>query len=230
MMRQLLLDIRPIAAPSLNNFIAGANRELLNHLRALAAGEPGPSVYLWGDSGSGRTHLLRALAGEAKSRGLYLEADQINNTPADTLIAALEATHSKLWLFDDVHLLDAGAQIALFRALNLAAARDVTVVAAASAAPRDLPLREDLRTRIGQMLAFCIQPLHDEERVELLHAHAGARGMKVEPEVFDYLMRHGRRDIRSLLGILDLLDEHSLTRQRPVTLPLLREVMQTRLF
>ena len=229
MMRQLLLDIRPIASPSLNNFIAGANRELLNHLRAMAADQTATATYLWGESGSGRTHLLRALAAQARARGLYLEAEQINNTPADTLIAALEATHAKLWLFDDVHLLEPMAQIGLFRAINLAAARGVMPVAAGNSAPRDLPLREDLRTRIGQMLAFCIQPLHDEERKELLHAHAGARGMKVDAEVFDYLLRHGRRDIRSLLGILDLLDEHSLTRQRPVTLPLLREVMQARL-
>ena len=59
MMRQLLLDIRPIAAPSLNNFVAGGNRDLLAHLRTMAGGEPGASVYLGGDSGSGRTHLLR---------------------------------------------------------------------------------------------------------------------------------------------------------------------------
>ncbi len=229
MMRQLLLDIRPIAAPSLNNFIAGANRELLNRLRAMAAGERGQSVFLWGDNGSGCTHLLRALAAEATGRGLYLEADQVNNTPADTLIAALEATQAGMWLFDDIRLLDVEAQIALFRAINLAHDRGITIVAAADCPPRDLPLREDLRTRIGQMLAFCIQPLTDEERIELLHAHAGARGMKIDAEVFDYLLRHGRRDIRSLLGILDLLDEHSLTRQRPVTLPLLREIMQARL-
>lgn len=229
MMRQLLLDIRPIAAPSLNNFVAGANRELLHHLRKLAAGADKTSVYIWGERGSGCTHLLRALAAESTQRGLYLDADQVNNTPADTLIAALEATHAGLWLFDDTWLLDAPAQIALFRAINLAAARGITIVAAGDHTPRDLPVREDLRTRIGQMLAFRIHPLQDEERIELLHAHASARGMKVDAEVFDYLMRHARRDIRSLLGILDLLDEHSLTRQRPVTLPLLREIMQTRL-
>lgn len=229
MMRQLLLDIRPIASPSLNNYIVGANRELLNHLRAMADGEPGASLYLWGESGSGCTHLLRALAAESKVRGLYLEADQVNNTAIDALIAALEATHARLWLFDDIRLLNPEAQIALFRAINLAATRGITVVTTGDCAPRDLPLREDLRTRIGQMLAFCIQPLRDEERIELLHAHANARGMRVESEVFDYLLRHARRDIRSLLGILDLLDEHSLTRQRPVTLPLLREIMQARL-
>jgi hypothetical protein len=46
MMRQLLLDIRPIASPSLNNYVVGANRELLNHLRAMTDGEPGASLYL----------------------------------------------------------------------------------------------------------------------------------------------------------------------------------------
>lgn len=229
MMRQLLLDIRPIAAPSLNNFVAGANRDLLAHLRTMTGPQPGTSVYLWGDSGSGRTHLLRALAAESAARGLYLDAEQINGTQPDTLNAALQATHARLWLFDDVHLLEPQAQIALFRAFNLAQARGITLAAAGATSPRDLLLREDLRTRIGQMLPFCIQALEDKERVELLLAHALARGMKVEQDVFDYLLRHGRRDIRSLLGILDLLDEHSLTRQRPVTLPLLREVMQARL-
>jgi hypothetical protein len=82
MMRQLLLDIRPIASPSLNNYVVGANRELLNHLRKPWRTASRASLYLWGESGSGCTHLLRALAAESRVRGLYLEADQVNNTPS----------------------------------------------------------------------------------------------------------------------------------------------------
>src|ERR671932_2719368 len=60
-MEQLPLDISPAAAPSFDNFVAGANAELLARLRELAAGSLREAViYLWGEPGSGRTHLLRA--------------------------------------------------------------------------------------------------------------------------------------------------------------------------
>lgn len=66
-MTQLALDLHTVAPPTLENFVVGANAECLACLRALAAGERGQRlVYLWGQPGSGRSHLLRALAGGAE--------------------------------------------------------------------------------------------------------------------------------------------------------------------
>ena len=60
--RQLTLDlVRPLT-PSLDNFVVGRNAEAVAVLRAIAAGRGEPFVYLWGERGSGRTHLLTALA------------------------------------------------------------------------------------------------------------------------------------------------------------------------
>ena len=60
-MRQLVLEIAPPRAPTLDNFVAGDNAELLAHLRAMAGGASAESmVYLWGDAGCGRSHLLQA--------------------------------------------------------------------------------------------------------------------------------------------------------------------------
>ena len=60
-MRQLGLDILAPRAPTLDNFVAGANAEALSNVRALALGSLAESVvYLWGAPGSGRSHLLRA--------------------------------------------------------------------------------------------------------------------------------------------------------------------------
>ena len=52
------------------------------------------------------------------------------------------------------------------------------------------------------------------------------RGLRLEPEIVQYLLRHGRRDLTSLLRTLDALDAASLERKRAITLPLLREVLQ----
>ena len=63
-MKQLALGISPPPQPTLDNFVPGANAELLTRLRELQAGKFAESVlYLWGDAGSGKSHLLQACAG-----------------------------------------------------------------------------------------------------------------------------------------------------------------------
>ncbi len=87
-------------------------------------------------------------------------------------------------------------------------------------------MREDLRTRIGQSLIYEVQPLDDDSRAAILATLAERRGLRLADEVVDFLLRHGRRELSSLLAVLDALDAASLERKRPVTLPLLREMMQ----
>ena len=71
-----------------------------------------------------------------------------------------------------------------------------------------------------------MQALSDEEKALALQQHAQARGFVLTPEVIQYLLRHGRRDLPALLAVLDALDEHCLRLQRAASVPLLKEVMQ----
>jgi len=68
--------------------------------------------------------------------------------------------------------------------------------------------------------------LSDEEKALALQQHAQARGFILTPEVTQYLLRHGRRDLPALLGVLDALDEHCLRLKRGASVPLLKEVMR----
>ena len=198
MPRQLPLDISPAPEPTFDSFIAGANAEALERVRALAAGELQEAiVYLWGEPGSGRSHLLRAAARE---------------NPA--LVVA-----------DDVERLDAPDQQALFLAINAARDGQAPVLAAGVDAPAGLALREDLRTRLGWGLVYQLKPLTDLEKAMHLRAEAGRRGLKLTDEVVWYLLHHLPRDLASLNGVLEVLDRHSLAEQRPVTLPLIREAL-----
>jgi DnaA-homolog protein len=198
MPRQLPLDISPPAEPTFDNFIAGANAEALERVRALAAGASRePLVYLWGEPGSGRSHLLRAAA-RANPR----------------LVAA-----------DDVESLEAGEQQALFLAINAARDGQAAVLATGSAPPAGLAMREDLRTRLGSGLVYQIKPLSDADKALHLRAEAERRGLRLTDEVVWYLLHHLPRDVASLNAVLDLLDRHSLARQRAVTLPLIREAL-----
>jgi DnaA family protein len=95
--------------------------------------------------------------------------------------------------------------------------------------PLQLQLREDLRTRIGQTLIYEVKTLNDEQKAAALRRHALERGLKVDDGLVRYLLSHGRRDLPSLMAVLDHLDRATLERQRPATLPLLKEALQLQL-
>ncbi|KAA3652661.1 MAG: DnaA regulatory inactivator Hda [Proteobacteria bacterium] len=215
-MKQLVLDIRLDAPPTLDNYFAGDNAALVAALAATAQGQGMGHLYLWGAAATGRSHLLRATC--AAAGGVYLRAEAVGDTLPDT---------PGLLAVDDVHQLGEPAAIALFNAFNRAREHRQTLLLAGDQPPLALQLREDLRTRIGQCLGFEIQPLTDAARSAILSTLAAQRGLRIDGDVVTYLMRHGRRDMPSLLSTLDALDRASLVRKRPITLPLLREMMQS---
>ena len=179
-------------------------------LKRLAGGAAGERiVYLWGEPGCGRSHLLQALAAQPAARAWR---------PDDAADAA------GLTLADDVERLDEPAQIALFNRLNAVRARpDACCVAAGSAPPAQLPLREDLRTRLAWGLVYQLQPLADDEKANALLAQAEARGMTIGPEVVAFLLTHLPRDMRTLAAALDALDGFALAQKRTLTLALARQ-------
>lgn len=202
-MKQLLLDIQPAPAPTLENFVPGSNTEALHSLYLASTGKADVRfIYLWGAGGSGKSHLLQACSDLARQYGL-------------PLVTA-----------DDVHHLSDAAQIELFNTYNRLRESGGTLIASGEAAPMQMGLRDDLATRLSWGLVYQLHPLSDEEKAQALKTHAAARGMRLPDEVLDYCLRHLRRDLRTLMATLDALDEWSLTSKRPVTLPLLRQLLQ----
>lgn len=221
--RQHLLDLKPEQIPTLDNFVPGGNRELLGRLRALAAPDSFDAIYIWGPPGCGRSHLLRAVTDRALSRRPTTHAI------AGGIGESLPLAPGSLLLIDDVDQLSAAGQSALFKTFNAARLAGLALLLSGPVPPRELALREDLRTRIGQTLIYEIKPLSDEEKADALQRHALMRGMRMDEALLQYLLRHGRRDLPALMSVLDALDRVSLEQQRPATLPLLREVMQSTL-
>ena len=214
--QQVLPNIRPPQTASFDNFVAGSNGELLTQLSNWIADAETRPVYLWGNTGSGRSHLLQAVATQTGAVVLPGSAMGGDFTPPDA---------SRV-IVDDVETLSPEAQIALFRCFNDQRPRGLRLLLSGGSAPLHLPCREDLRTRIGQALIYEVKPLTDAEKASALLYHAAQRGMKVDDHIIEYLLRHGRRDLPSLMAVLDALDQQSLEQKRPVTLPLLREILQ----
>lgn len=127
---------------------------------------------------------------------------------------------------DDVDRLDGSGQIALFNLYNAMRDRGGTLIASGNAPPAQLPLRKDLVTRLGWGLVYRVQALSDEEKAEALAERAGALGFPLPRAVGDYLLARVRRDLPSLLAMLDGLDRYSRETKRAVTVPLVREFIR----
>lgn len=220
-MRQLLLGLEPDKPQTLANFVVSQNRELAQLLAQFAAHADNPPkerfVYLWGEPGSGKTHLLKALAAGGAAR--YI-------APTDDAAAFLFSPATRLYLLDDCDALPADAQIAAFALFNQIREHGALLVSAGALPPAQLALREDLRTRLGWGLIYQVHGLSDEDKIAALSQAATSRGLALSAGVLPYLITHTRRDMRSLSATLDALDLYSLETRRPITLPLLRHLLQ----
>lgn len=225
-MKQLLLDFTHPPAPTFANFVPGRNAELLAALRAAAGrshagasdGSAGPFpavIYLWGETGAGKSHVLRAFAAERPGAAYVRGEDYAGAESGGTLV------------LDDVERLGEKRQVALFNAFNARAF--ALFVVSAHAAPRDVALRRDLATRLATGLTYRLLALSDDEKHAALAAHARARGFALGDEVASYLLTHARRDMPSLVQTLDALDRYSLETGRAITVPLLKAALQPEL-
>ncbi len=214
-MKQLALDIAAPPAPTFENFVAGRNAEAIAHVRAAAAGSGERFVYVWGEPGCGRSHLLKAaLAYSAGARYVACGAQSRFDDTAPLLIV------------DDVEHLGGEAQIALFHRYNALREQGGALIASGSVPPVQLTLRADLLTRLGWGLVMQLHPLSDDEKTQALLQHAHARSFCMAPEVCSYLLAHTPRDMGALFATLDALDRFSLETQRAVTVPLVRSYLQ----
>ena len=196
-MTQLLLGLAPHSPPSFDNFVSGRNAGALAALRAFGGSTLSDRcIYLWGEPGSGCTHLLRAWS----------------TTPARHAVDAVES-------------LDGGAQIELFNLYNRVREGEGHLLVSGRKPPLQLGVRADLKSRLAWGLSFEIHALSDDEKRAALAAEARARAMPLTEDMLSYLMSRARRDMSSLMQVVDALDRLSLESKRPITLPLLREIL-----
>lgn len=212
--RQLPLQLLTLPEPTFESFIGGGNDEAVSSVRSLAAGAPGQFVlYLWGATGSGRTHLLKSAAREAN--GLYVPPGQ-----------AIAPRDFPLYAVDDVETSDDLRQTKLFSLINMAREGTTRVIVSGASAHTQLQLREDLRSRLGWGLTYHLRSLGDDQKRDLLRTHAGQLGITLSDEVLEFIFTRFPRDLWSLDRILDHLDRETLASRRALTISLARGALQ----
>ena len=232
MSRQLALNLKLRDGSSFDNFFAARNREAMESVATAAAtaarsASKLTTVFLWGEPGSGKTHLLEAACRAAQAAGLspaYVSLAEARTLPVDLLEGMEQAG---LVALDDVQCI-AGAAVweaailSLYEGLR---AQGGVLLATASTSPASLGLHlPDLATRLAADLVYQLHLLGDDDKVTALCRRATHRGLQLPLEVARYVLARYPRDLHALFQLLDRIDRASLAAQRRITIPFVRSI------
>ncbi|AMD00421.1 DnaA regulatory inactivator Hda [Halomonas chromatireducens] len=225
---QLPLGVSLRDDATFDSFLPGANATLLETLTHQLDENGEPFVYLWGAKGTGRTHLLQAACHAASSRdlrALYLPLEELGHFPP---LMLEEVERLDLIAIDDLDAVVGRKrwEEGLFHAFNRLRDAGKHLLMASAVSPRQLPVKlPDLASRLTWGVTFHLQGLDDTERLQALQLRARVRGMQLPDEVARYILHRGPRGLGELCEALAVLDQASLTAQRKLTIPFVKQAL-----
>lgn len=242
--KQFALDISQAPQASLTNFIAPQKNAddqfaLLDALKEVANSWkhqlPIPTVlswiYCWGPEGSGKSHIVCAMENEAQThKTSYLLLKPGDSLAWSTLntIFQNQKPLPQAFLIEDIDRLTEDEESLLFRVqIEARANPNIFLLCTGSNSVTGLKLREDIQSRLSWGLNFELKVLTDDQKILALHQAAQERGISLSNDVPAWLLNNFHRDLPSLLSVIEALDHFSLEKKRAITLPLLREFLQS---
>lgn len=197
-MDQLLLNIHPPSIKSLENFVIGDNFEAISVIKKFTTDKNLQFFYLWGVQGSGKSHLSSVV--------------KKNN----------------ILVIEDIESMNDIEQIQAFSIFNNCKENGKKLFITGSNSPNNMGLRSDLASRLSWGIVYQIKALSDNEKKLALLNHSKQKGMSSNVKVIDYCMKNLKRDLHYLIATLDALDSWSLKTKKPMTIPLLKKLLETK--
>jgi DnaA regulatory inactivator Hda len=222
-MEQLPFDLGTGHAHAREDFwVSDCNREAVGWLDR----NDWPALVIYGPPASGKTHLLQVWKKEAVKEGLAQEISPAQLTPA-TISRAL-GTAQKAMIDDVLPLIGVRpAEEALLHLYNMLRERGGSLLMAASSPPASWPfVLPDLKSRLLAAPAVALGSPDDTLMAVVLTKLFSDRQIFVPQEVVQFILPRIERSFLSLRDIVDSIDRRALAEKRPVTVPLVREILQ----
>jgi DnaA family protein len=217
-------------AASLDNYIPGDNIQALSEIRESSKIKSGKYLYLWGSSATGKTHLATAAAKMANDNGLAAAFIPLSRAMELSPEMLDDIEQMKLICLDDIHAIAGNRswEEALFHLFNRAKEQGSNLIITSDSSPSSLQINlPDLISRLASGTSYRLTPLDDTAKITLLTDKAKERGMDLSSDTASYILKNYSRNISSLLSFLDQLDQASLAAQRKLTIPFVRDLLES---
>lgn len=216
---------------SFQRYHPGINAEAVRHLMASAQGQGEPLIFLWGESGVGKTHLLNACCREASPLGLSISYLPLSIL-ADHGPQVLEGLeYQDMVCIDDLESVAGRVEweVALFHLFNEARQRQGVLILSATQPPTQIPITlADLKTRYAWGLTLRLHALPEDDIPLVLELHAHSLGLELTPQVIQFLLTRFPRDLNYLGELLRELDKATLAAKRKLTIPFIKTYLEHR--
>lgn len=231
MIMQLPLSVSLKDSTNFDSYWPGPNAEAMAYLQSLTGRSDQAAVYLWGESGAGKSHLLQAVchaAGERGAAAVYLPLQVSEQFSCDAL-DGLE--NVDMVCIDDIHAIAGNrdwelALIKLFERIHELTDGGLVITGNAPIAELGLDLPQ-LASRLAWGLLFQLRTLDSPDMLQALQLRASRRGFELPKETGRYLIRQCGHDMTTLFTTLESLDKASLAAKRRLTIPFIRSVLKT---
>ena len=222
-----------------DSFVVGPGTKFVYAAAKAVAEHPGETfnpLFIYGESGLGKTHLMHAIANELAERApekkvLYTTCENFLNEFIDSITQKngarfrLHYRNVDVLMIDDVQFLKNKTQVQeeFFHTFNELSAQNKQIVLTSDRPPKEIATLEDrLRTRFEGGMIVDIQPPSTETKIAILKRKALDRKCIVPDDVLDFLAQNSGHDVRTLEGRLTKVIFASKLHEEPITLSLAR--------
>ena len=214
---------------SFDNFVSDRAGLIVDSLQSLLLGSGETQIGLWGESASGKTHLLNASADFARRQDVALQIYDGHQLMQCDAAGFGGFDHCDVLAIDNLDALagDPDWEACFYQVINRCRDGEYRFIFSMTAKPDSLRTRlDDFRSRLQWGLLLQLPRAGDAEIRRILQRRAGLLGIELSDEVVSYLMTHHARDLGEQIGILQHLDGISLSQQRRVTIPLVKQALR----
>jgi len=221
---QLPLDITLRDEATLDRFVVGQNTELFNLINKLLEGQD-QTILITGASDSGKTHLLQAICRHSDD-AIYLPLAMIEGLSPDIFEGL---SQRPLVCLDDIQAIAGNAEmeLALFTLINDLKEQERSFVFSSNDKLERIGFKlKDLVSRLSACTPYYLEMPDDEHKTVFLQQEARRRGVQINHEAINWILTHTPRDMTNLISLMHRLDEESLSRQRKITIPFIKQVLK----
>jgi DnaA family protein len=225
-MRQIPLNIALDDSAHFNNFFVGSNSQVFHRISSENNDEQS-FLYLWGPNASGKSHLAQALCRKYTDNGLsafYFPLDTPSLTPQ--LLQGLES--SDLVCLDNLEFIvgNEAWERAVFNLFNDIKHLNHELLLVSHYSAKNIPIAlPDLASRLNSMEVYRLNAVSHDDYADFVAFCASQRGLKIAKDVTEFMLARTERNPSKLIELIALLDKQSLTEQRRITIPFVKNIL-----